>query len=611
MKQQIVSRPNFQECLEQIRVAPACGLDTETFGLRHEQRLFSIQIATAGMAYYFNFFDGEDHLGNKPPEETILPRSWIRERMGCLWADENKTWFIHHAKFDLQKLALEGVVVKGLVHCTQAVERILFNTSFIGLAKCAVRRGLEKDSSVEEYIKKHKLSTKVTVPGKKKAYNNKHFHLVPFDIMTNYGCVDANLHRLVGEDQLDQLEKAKYHGDAPPQNKVVTNELRLVRTVTRIVDAGIMIDRKYCTEALDYEMVMASETIQEQEELVGLPRSETHFLKKAFDKFGYEYRVKQDTGNAIFDKEHLEMYDNPVAKLERKKRNHEKNAGTYYSSFLYFSDHRGILHANPKQDGTLTGRFSYSDPNLQNVPKEDEDYEGKKFLVRGAFKPRPDYDFLMIDYDQMEYRLLLDIAGEIGLIDRIMEEGLCVHQATADMLGKTRKQAKAINFGLLYGQGVEAMAKATGRTLAQTRMDRGEYFSKLPRVAALSHGVKERGKQRGYIYNWFGRRCHLDKPQLAYQLLNHMIQGGCGDIVKIAMNQLDDRLLGGMKSRMLVQVHDEILFEIHKDERFIQAELVDIMQNVYQPRNNMALTCGVEHSKVSWGTTDKVKGFIE
>jgi DNA polymerase-1 len=203
--------------------------------------------------------------------------------------------------------------------------------------------------------------------------------------------------------------------------------------------------------------------------------------------------------------------------------------------------------------------------------------------------------------------MFLDYAGEEKLISEI-NAGKDVHQATADEIGCTRTQAKTINFMLLYGGGGQKLADMLKISLMEAYTLRKKYFSRLPKVRHLINLVQSVGKHRGYIWNWLGRHYHISSPDYAYVLMNHLIQGGCADVVKIAMVQVHE-FLKGYKSRMLLQVHDELLFEIHESELYLVPRLKEIMESVYKPRNGLRLTCSVDHSWRSWGTRDKVKGL--
>jgi len=599
-KRTLVTKSNLSGCIERIEAYAYYGIDTEAYALDIHTDLFAIQIATKDEAFYFNFhtyYTGEE----------VLDRMLVAIALQKLFSNRDKMWFIHNAKFDLHKLynfmsranlTVPIYVLKGLIHCTQSVERLIYNQHLkYDLDSCLKRRGHNKDDKVKEYIKTNKCFTWQTIPYKKKRQKNKHFEQVPFDIMFKYGCIDAEEVLFLG---LDQLASAV-------EPSVYQRECRLIKTLTKVERRGVLYDKQYTDMGLKHE---ERNLISLQEEATKISGEEfkggRNWLRSAFDNCGQRYEINAQTGNPIFDKEALEKMESPIARLVIKIRNHEKMMGTYYASFNHFADGNGVIHANIRNSGTDTGRFSYSDPNLQNVPKEEKKKKGD-FQIRKCFIPRQDYCFVMIDFDQQEFRLMLDYAAEHDLIAEILA-GKDVHQATADMVSIERKPAKTLNFGLLYGMGVEKLAKALSLTSPMAKSLKNKYFYKLQGVKVLIQDIIRVAETRRYIKTWAGRKLYFPNKDFAYKAPNHLIQGGCGDIAKEAMNRLDD-YLEGKKSAMLIQVHDEILFEVHKSELDIVPELQDIMSKVYVPKNGMTLTCGVEHSWVSWGKQDVVDSY--
>jgi len=566
-----------------------------------KDHMFALQIASKEAAYYFNFHDYGDGT-------YVWDRENLVNDLGVLFSKSDVTWFIHNAKFDLHRIRNAGSMLSGRVHCTQAIERIIYNQHIrYGLDACLKRRGRGKNDEVAKYIREHKLYTQETVEGKKRKIKNMHYDKVPFDVMYKYGCDDASEVLFLGMDQLQNIDSQSLY----------ENECELTKTCFIMERQGIKIDEEYTRTAKNYEEGCLEDAISEATEQANEEfRNGPKWLRAAFDRCGQEYKINPKTNNPIFDKQALAVMDSPIAAIVKEIRTREKYIGTYYSSFLHYSDDMGNLHATINQSGTDTGRFSYRDPNLQNVPKE-EDFEKGSIQVRKCFVPRKDYCFVMIDFDQQEFRLMLDYAGEHELIRRIMEEGIDVHQATADMMGVGRKEAKTLNFGLLYGMGVGKLATALGISVAEATELRALYFSRLPKVKRLIRDVQGTAKSRRFIQTWAGRRLWFDQKiydpetskliDLSYKAPNHLIQGGCGDIARVAMNRLQ-RYLAPTDSRMLVQVHDEIVFEVHKDELDIVEDLQKIMEDVYEPMNGMKLTCGVEHSWVSWGKQDVVEG---
>lgn len=601
MKKTLVTNNNLGYATDHLFKHNQLGLDTETYGVKIYDKMFSLQIASEEEAFYFNFHNyGGTHVWN---------RSELLDALKPLLTKADNTWFIHNAKFDLHRLLNDGAHLGGRIHCTQSVEKILYNQYMrYSLDACLRRRGREKNDKVAEYIKEHKLHTTYAVEGKKRKVKDLHYDQVPFDIMLEYGCDDASDALFLGLDQLEDI----YDQD------LYDTECELVRTCLTMERVGVKIDRDYVEKAKKYEAGCLEDAISEASELANEEfRNGPKWLRAAFDRCGQGYKINPKTQNPIFDKHALAKMESPIAAVVKEIRTREKYIGTYYSSFLHYADSDDVIHANIRQSGTDTGRFSYSDPNLQNIPKE-EDFEKGQIQVRKCFVPRKDYCFVMIDFDQQEFRLMLDYAGEHELINNIMENGLCVHQATADMVGIERKPAKTLNFGLLYGMGVEKLAQALGISVAEAKHTRELYFSRLPKVDKLIKDIKRSAKSRGNIHTWAGRKLFFDKKvydpdtgkllDLSFKAPNHLIQGGCGDIARQAMNKLSE-YLAPTNSNMIIQVHDEIVFEVHKDELDIVPDLQKIMEDIYQPENGMKLTCGVEHSWVSWGKQDVVDGY--
>jgi DNA polymerase-1 len=237
--------------------------------------------------------------------------------------------------------------------------------------------------------------------------------------------------------------------------------------------------------------------------------------------------------------------------------------------------------------------MSCSAPNLQNVPKRKDT---GKYKARAAFIPRNDYFFAMLDYDQMEYRLFMDYAEEIELINKVLS-GLDVHTATAEMVETSRDVAKTINFLLLYGGGAGKLAGELGISIELAKEYRNKYFQNLTAVKETSQLIVSTAENRGHIYNILGRRCFIPR-KLAYKAPNYLIQGGCGDIVKRAMLSID-KFLEGKKSRMVLQIHDEILLEIHKDEYEIIDDIKEILVKSYEYKK-LPLTAGADYSFTNW-----------
>lgn len=603
----LVTRKDLAEVAEIFTETGRYGLDTETTGLRPYQgdRLFSLILSNDSHAYYFNFLAYQDL-----DEQWVLPREETFELLKPAFANHSTTWEIHNAKFDLHMLAREGVRIKGAVWDTEALGRILYNRHFsYNLKALAAQIGLKKSDAVEEHIKKHRLYTWLESPGKKKRAKQPHYDQVPFNIMAPYGETDGKVVHQLAAHQLKALKEVAAIVPNDKLTHLVNNEMRLTKTCFEMERVGIKIDKEYCDTAYGYEMARVEDCREEFHKLTGQDLVDSgKALEKVFEQEG-ETIYRTAKGNPTFTDEILERYDSPLVDIIRRYRSHSKNAGTYYANFIYFADPLDRIHPNMRQGGTDTGRFSYSEPNLQNVPKE----ETGELKVRRAFVPTsPDWCFVMIDYDQMEYRMMLDYAGQMDVIRKILDEGLDVHEATAALMGTDRKSAKTLNFLLLYGGGIDKLAAALGVTRLKAKQLKRQYFRSLPRVEDFTQKVMNTVERRGFIFNWAGRVNHFPKfrnkegklDRFAYRGPNHLIQGGCADVVRMAMPNIQD-YLAPHRSRMLLQVHDELLFEMHKSELHLVDDLRRIMETTY-PHRHLPLTCGVDHSWVSWA--DKVPG---
>jgi DNA polymerase-1 len=635
----LVTLKNLSAVLEKLSPPRERALDTETTGLRphHGDRLFSLIIADdRDSAYYFNF---QRYPGVEP-----LPRGVLEQLKAPLAAPGN-TWFLHNAKFDLAMLRMDNIELGGTIHCTEAIGRVERNNRIrYGLDVLAAEIGYGKDKAVEEYIKKHKLYEMVEDENgeleKKPLFKN-----VPFEIMQPYGEKDACITYELGRHQILKIETA---GGPKPLARVMQNERELTRTVFEMEWRGIKIDTTFAKKARNFEAAREEKASSEferiAEEALGKPMKFVDSAKcfaPVFDALGELYPLTEK-GNPSFAAEALDGMKTPLAGLILEFRDARKRRTAYYENFLYYADQFGIIHPNIRQAGAKTGRVSIANPSLQNLSKSAEKDNVSGFLVRGAFIPRPGFFFLMPDYDQMEYRLMLDYAGEMGLIEQVLN-GLDVHQATANLMGVERHPAKTINFMLLYGGGIAKLAAALFNTTLDLETLQGigriyiykmrtyperkrheqliarvpknvldhnlnellkahalmeKYYSALPKVKEFTKNVQKVAKDRGHILNWLGRRSYFGPGVPTHKAPNYLIQGGCADVVKLAMIRID-ALLQGKKSRMLLQIHDELLFEIHDSEEYLAEPIKKIMEEAYTPRH-LPLTCGLDYSRESW-----------
>ena len=590
----IVTRNDFSSVVCALHPHKYLGLDTETTGLSITDRPFSLQIATGTCTYYFNFNSEPDHLGSQIPHEQILPRRYW-ERLQEVFNDIDKVWFAHNALFDMRMLGYVGIEIKGHVHCTMGTAKLIDNSLMrYSLDACLKRIGLAKLDEVATYVKKNKLYTMKNVAGKKVRKKFLHYQTVPFQMMVRYGEQDAEDVLALGSYQLENLPENPY----PLNQTKYTEECALLHVVHAMSGRGLKVDRDYTQSCL----LNSSSRIDMLKESISTMADATYksgplWLRDAFDYNGLPYDINPTTGNPTFLKEKIEDLDHPLVKSILELRHEEKFYGTYFHSFLYYSNDEGILFSSAHPSGTDTGRFSYSDPNLQNIPKVSNGPDPRR-----CFIPREGYTFLMVDYKQQEYRLMLDYAGDTDLIAKV-NDGMDVHTATAELMDVDRKTAKTLNFMLLYGGGSEKLAHALGISKVKGEYLKNLYFRKLPKVSQLIRQVIRTGKARGHIYNWAGRILKPKHFSEAYKLPNYLIQSSGADVIKKAMIQIH-AMIKSTRSHLILTVHDELIFEIADGDDWLIDPIVSIMENVYIPFNGIKLECDYRTSKKSWSENE-------
>jgi len=591
----IVTPAIFEDAIRTLSRYDVFGFDTETTGFTQEDRLFSIILATVDDVYYFDF--------NNTLQESTLSRDLISSMSG-FFGRVGSTYYVSDAKFDTKMLLKEGINIKGRLYCTQIGGRILHNDygheKLYGLNTSLKRHfGIEKSDLAMNYLKENNVYTPVDVPGKKAKHKNYHFDRIPLETVAPYAEEDAKQHLMLGVDIEKQMPESS--------REVVENDMKLIKAAAWMEHRGIKVDAEYTNRAKGYE---TDRYLAAKGEFFVLTGQEfvdsSKCLQPIFDKEGLKYG-RTPTGRASFTSDSISSNDHSIPKSILSIRNYEKRIGTYYSSFIHYADRNSIIHPNMRIGGTGTGRVSYWNPNLQNVPKEEHSEE--EFLVRSCFVPDDsDQCFVFIDFEQQEFKVMADYSGDKKLI-REINNGEDIHSTVAKITGLARSAAKTLNFALLYGMGIDQLAHSLGTSAARAREVRKLYFERLPRIEDFICKVQGVGKRRGYVHNWLGRRMYMDNPKFAYKLPNHIVQGGCADIIKVAMNRIHDYCVEHrLRSHMKVQVHDEVLFGFYREEFEHIPVIRKIMEDAYKPMNGIKLTCSVEHSWKSWGIRDKTKG---
>ncbi len=334
---------------------------------------------------------------------------------------------------------------------------------------------------------------------------------------------------------------------------------------------------------------------------------------------------KNKQGNFSTDAQHLEEVadQHPIVKEILEYREHFKIQSTYVRAIQGLVDEKGRLHTQYVQTGAGTGRLSSKDPNLQNIPQESQ--WSKAF--RSAFESASGTSFLSLDYSQLELRILAAVTGDPQMTKAFLE-GEDIHAKTAhavlgipvaDVTKEQRRMAKTLNFGLIYGMGVTAFAKATGVTRTQAQEFMKKYFDQFPTVKRWQEALLKEIHKTGYATTLTGRRRYFEGiqshiPQLVAAseraALNFPLQGLGADSIKIAMisveKALKERKWWGSKAKLLLTIHDELLLEVADDMIEEVKEVVKNNMESVLPQLSVPLTVEAATGK-SWGEMEKLK----
>jgi DNA polymerase I-like protein with 3'-5' exonuclease and polymerase domains len=602
----IVTKDNVHEVFDILASSTYLSLDTETTGLYPYKgdKMFALVIGCLHQGDIVAFYFTEE-----------LTHAYALD-LSVLFVNPIKRWVLFNAKFDMHFLYQASFPdIAGKIYDGKSGARIEFNDHMqYSLSACAERIGLSKSNEVDRFIVEKNLFRRVEVPGKDTIQRIPMYDKVPLDIISRYALQDAIVTYQLVDKQIKKLQDqdAKRPSSVPTILDVLSNESQLIKTVFNMERTGLRIDEAYVLKAIDYE----------------LDREKSH--RKSFEaQTGKQYMASPKLFATIFaGHKHLWKYTekgNPsftsdvLTDIKNKGGpdidtiaahvlciRDAKSRLDFYNGFLYYMDASGIVHPNLDPAGTATGRFSSSAPNFQNLTSEEEDAE---YLIRRSIIPHSPGDYLVaIDYNQQEYRMMLDYAGQMDLIAAI-NDGLDVHEATAQLMGVTRKEAKTLNFMLLYGGGAQKLADELGISLDKAKELKRLYFSKLPKVRAFIEAVTNTAKTRGHVFNWFGRRLHFPNPEHAYRAPNAVIQGGCADVTKIALNRIDDKIKElKLKTRLILTVHDEIILNVPPNELHFIPMVKEMMENTY-PYRNIQLTCSVFYSQKSLADPDMTEGL--
>jgi len=501
-------------------------------------------------------------------------------------------------KYDWQVCQRYGIEIRG------------FDDTMLLSYVCDSGRGLHGlDALAMRHLSHKMIAFKEIVGGGKSALS---FADVPIEKAQEYAAEDADITL-----RLWQLLKPRLAVQA--QARVYYRlELPLVPVLCRMESRGILVDRSILAQ-LSGEFALQMTHLEQQIYAqagevfnIGSPQQLGRIL---FEKMGLPGGVKTKTGQWSTAAQALEELAADGHELPRKIvdwRQLAKLKSTYTDALPNFiNPQTGRVHTSYSMAATTTGRLASSDPNLQNIPVRTS--EGRR--IRSAFIASPGHQLLSADYSQIELRLLAHIA-DIASLKLAFASGLDIHAMTAsEMFGvpidkmdaETRRRAKAINFGIIYGISAFGLAAQLGIGREEASLYIKTYFERFPGIRDYMEATKTFARTHGYVETIFGRRIHYPeilspKPQIrAFNeraAINAPIQGAAADIIRRSMVRMDQALLdAGLGAKMLLQVHDELIFEVPDDQIEATKKLVvQIMENACLPALNLSIALKVDAS---------------
>lgn len=542
-------------------------------------RLVSVSLAVApGEAYYFPFAhtDGSSHQGELLGEEVAtkssvknLPAltSEAMKPLRDLLEDESVPKTLQNAKYDVLVLRSEGITLRG----------VAFDTMIASYVLDPGRRSHSLDMLAIEFLD-HTMTSYVDVCGKGKSEIT--FDRVPLDVARDYSCEDVDMTlrmREHFEPQLEAYELTRLFQEV---------EIPLIGVLADMEWNGIAIDaERFATLKARFQREreqVQSEIYKEAGEEFNIG-SNVQLREILFNRLNLPVLKRTSTGPSTDASVLQELADegHKLPSLLMEYRELAKLESTYLDALPRLVNPRdNRLHTSFNQTVASTGRLSSSDPNLQNIPIRRE--LGRD--IRRGFVPRAGWKLLAADYSQIELRLLAHLSRDRNFVDAFNAGG-DIHRQTAAIIfdvplesvtSEMRGRAKTINFATIYGQGPHALSRQLGIAHAEARDFIAKYFERFEGVKKYLDSMVEFARENGYVQTIFNRRRYI--PELREKnfnmrafgertAANSPIQGSAADLIKIAMIRVDHEFRKrGFESKMLLQVHDELVFDVAPDE---------------------------------------------
>ena len=588
----LLDQQQFSNWLQKLQNSQLMAVDTETTSLNYMVAdLVGISLAVeAGEAAYIPF--GHDYLG--APQQ--LPREMVLEAIKPILEDPKIKKVGQNLKYDTSVLAQHGIDLKGIAYDTM-LESYVINS-------VATRHDM--DSLAQHYLEVETTSfTEIAGKGASQLT----FNQIALEQAGPYAAEDADITL-----RLHQALWPQVKAELPLKTLFEEIELPLIKVLSRIERTGALVDDTLLFQQSQELAERLAELETQAWELAGQQfnlASPKQLAEILFTKLEIPVLKKTAKGAPSTKEEVLQelALDYPLPKVLLEHRGLAKLKSTYTDKLpVMINPTTRRIHTSYHQAGTATGRLSSSDPNLQNIPIRTA--EGRR--VRQAFIAPEGHRLIAADYSQIELRIMAHLSGDQNLL-KAFEQGQDVHRATAaEVFGVNlaqvtidqRRSAKAINFGLIYGMSAFGLAKQLniGRKQAAEYIEL--YFQRYPGVQDYMNQVRHSAAEKGYVETHFGRRLYLPeinsrngmRRQAAERTaINAPMQGTAADIIKLAMINVDNWLRNQkLKSRMIMQVHDELVLEVPESEhQQVIIGIKECMENAASLQVKLVVDVGV------------------
>jgi len=553
---------------------------------RKDGHIVGIALATEGWQGYFPV---RHRSGGNLDEKLVF--SWLKEMLST-----NSDKICHNASYDIGWLKAEGIEAKGRIIDTMVAAPLIDENRF-SYSLNALGRHYLQESKNEELL--NDAAEAWNVDSKSGLSELPPMYVGP------YAEQDAALTLRLWKHFKTELSKQDLWS-------IFNLESSITPLLIEMRMRGVRIDLERAEEMSKKFHAKEMEALHKIKQLVG---SEVEIwanasIEKAFKKLNLPYNFTEK-GSPSFQQIWLEEHKHEFPQLIVKARKMNKARTTFIDGMLMSNQQSGRIHAElhplrSDDGGTVTGRFSYSNPNLQQVPARDPEIGT---AIRSLFIPESKCEWGAFDYSQQEPRLvvhyaeMMELRGAKDAGDAFRSGDADFHQVVADMAGIPRKQAKNINLGLFYSMGVQKLSDSLGLTLDEGKELFGRYHERVPFVKALSERAVRRAGDQGNIRTLLGRRCRFDKWEpmqfgtrkimdhktayaeygnaikraFTHKAMNRLIQGSAADMTKKAMQLLYEE---GIIPH--VQVHDELDFSIESPEQALKIK--DIMESCVELR---------------------------